>query len=266
MGWRGGQMGERRAPPPPWAGPRAPGLVLVGVLALLLAACTSSGSRPPSAAAPGNLVPRGWETYVYGRAAISAPSTWAVRRNQNCPNTSAPGTLLLGLPTVLDHCAEHHSPPNVVMLNSVPTGSERQPAACQRLERFNGLPVFVTPCAPGGDPSGEVLWSVPTLGAQVQARGSGSIAVIHTLRKASPTPSAVSASGPLRVRITVARTRVPAGTPIRGVALITNSSTPVTVEACAADGWFDVGLSNGDLSSSPGPGRRTGRVVGHPSN
>ena len=166
----------------------------MGVLALLLAGCAGSAVRPqgstvagdaePSA---GNPVPKGWTTYVYGRAAISAPGTWAVKRDRNCPNTSAPGTLLLGLPTVPDDCAEYHYPANVVTLSALPTGSEPQPAACQRQERVNGLPVLVSPCA-SSNPSGEVLWSVPTLGVQVQAQGSGSVAVIHTLRKAPPAP------------------------------------------------------------------------------
>ena len=49
--------------------------------------------------------PVDWPTYTYHLAAISAPSSWSVRRDQNCPDTSAEGTLELGIPEVESTCS-----------------------------------------------------------------------------------------------------------------------------------------------------------------
>ena len=47
-------------------------------------------------------------------------------------------------------------------------------------------------------------------------------------------------------------TRVASGTHIRGTAVFTNrSGAPITVEACAADGWLDVGPSNHTVAYDP---------------
>ncbi len=47
-----------------------------------------------------------------GRLAPIVPSTWTVKHDLNCPNTTGrgpgPGTLLLGLPTVIDHRPAYH--------------------------------------------------------------------------------------------------------------------------------------------------------------
>jgi hypothetical protein len=61
------------------------------------------------------------------------------------------------------------------------------------------------------------------------------------------------ASAPaLSIKITLDQTRVTAGQTIKGTALITNSTAvPITVEACAADGWLDVGLTNGTITYDP---------------
>ncbi len=54
---------------------------------------------------------------------------------------------------------------------------------------------------------------------------------------------------PLQVRLVLDRTTVVAGTIIHGVALLTNTTDhTITVKACAADGWFEVGLSNGRIT------------------
>ena len=54
------------------------------------------------------------------------------------------------------------------------------------------------------------------------------------------------------IRIMLPRTRVVAGPTINGTALITNNtSKTITVEACAADGWIDVGLVNHKITFDP---------------
>ena len=48
------------------------------------------------------------------------------------------------------------------------------------------------------------------------------------------------------------QTRVAAGTPIKGTGIFTNrTGASILVSACAADGWFDVGLANKRISYSP---------------
>ena len=41
---------------------------------------------------------------------IAVPGDWAVKHSTNCPNTTAPGTLLLGVPPVLIQCAAFEYP------------------------------------------------------------------------------------------------------------------------------------------------------------
>jgi hypothetical protein len=53
-------------------------------------------------------------------------------------------------------------------------------------------------------------------------------------------------------RIVLDRTRVFAGTPIHGEALLTNTTRKtITVQACSAGGWFRVGLINARVSFEP---------------
>lgn len=62
-------------------------------------------------------------------------------------------------------------------------------------------------------------------------------------RSSTSTPAGSQAS--LQIRLVLDRTTVVAGTTIHGVALLTNTTDhTITVKACAADGWFEVGLSN----------------------
>jgi hypothetical protein len=64
--------------------------------------------------------------------------------------------------------------------------------------------------------------------------------------RASPVPT------PITIRITLAHTRAVAGTPIKGKAVLTNTtSKTITVESCAADGWFEVGLVNSQIGFDP---------------
>lgn len=57
---------------------------------------------------------------------------------------------------------------------------------------------------------------------------------------------------PITIRIKLDRTRVVAGTPIKGTAVITNPrSNGVLVKQCAIDGWLAVGLTNRTIHYSP---------------
>lgn len=68
----------------------------------------------------------------------------------------------------------------------------------------------------------------------------------------NPTTSTVIPSAPVTVRLVLDRTRVVAGTPIHGEALLTNTtSQSITVKTCAADGWLLVGLTNGQVEFNP---------------
>jgi len=161
------------------------GLALIAVLSPALGGCSNSGAtlRTGTGPPPISVVPKGWKTYEYQGAAISVPPTWTVKHDLNCPNTSGPGALLLGLPAILDHCPEYHYPANVVALSTVGPATERGPS-CQRLIRVNGL--SVTPCGPSSDASADTVWLVPALGIEAMASGPRSMAVLRTLRTATP--------------------------------------------------------------------------------
>ena len=82
-----------------------------------------------------------------------------------------------------------------------------------------------------------VVFAVSALG------GCGSSNASPATTTGPTTPA--TPSTPVTIRIMLPRTRVVAGPTINGTALITNNtSKTITVEACAADGWIDVGLVN----------------------
>jgi hypothetical protein len=63
----------------------------------------------------------------------------------------------------------------------------------------------------------------------------------------SPKPAA-----PITVQLELARTTLTAGTPLKGVALFTNTTAhSITVDQCALDGWLAVGLVNEKISFEP---------------
>jgi hypothetical protein len=69
----------------------------------------------------------------------------------------------------------------------------------------------------------------------------------------SSTTSGTVAATPVEIRLVLDETRVIAGRPIHGEALITNTtSRTITVETCSEDGWVSVGLTHGLYSSMPG--------------
>jgi hypothetical protein len=120
------------------------------------------------------FIPKGWKSYAFGGVAISVPTSWAVKHDTNCPNTGAPGALLLGFPKVLENCADYlYSSSFVAIHGSMgaipPSGS---PIV------VNGLPVDVG----FGSPT-SLEWSVPSLGLQVSGSGPEATRILHTLRR-----------------------------------------------------------------------------------
>ena len=68
----------------------------------------------------------------------------------------------------------------------------------------------------------------------------------------APVPHTTPALTPITIRISLAQTRVIAGTSITGEAVLTNTtSKSITVEYCAADGWLEVGLVNSKITFEP---------------
>jgi len=146
--------------------------LLVGLasLALAISAC-GGGSTLPSAS-----VPQGWTTYTYGKAAISVPSSWEVKHDTNCPNTNAPGSLLLGYPKGgPEHCPSY-SVVNYVAVIGITAGSVSG-SATQKPRMVNGVPVFVG----FGSPS-TIVWTAPSLGVEIIGTGSDANRILHTLR------------------------------------------------------------------------------------
>jgi hypothetical protein len=198
--------------------------------------------------------PVDWPTYTYRAAAISVPSSWAVRRDENCPDTSAEGTLELGIPKVLSNCTLIVGSPAGVTVSALSQGTTF--ALCSSFW-VNGLRAYVADCETRR-PFGVTSWAIPSLGVEVSGSGSGSAQstalvnlILHTVRRA--TPQDVTNSTPLTLRITLEHTRVAAGRPIKGTAIFTNrSGASILVAACAADGWLIVGIANHDIPYNPG--------------
>lgn len=197
--------------------------------------------------------PVDWPTSIYQSAAISVPSSWAVRYDQNCRDVSAEGTLELGVPNVLSHCPLIVGSPAGVTVSALTPGASYAP--CSRFE-VNGLQVYVADCETR-HPFGGTSWAIPSLGVGVSGSGSGSPQstalvnlILHTVRKA--TPQELTNTPPLALRITLEHTRVAAGLPIKGTAIFTNrSGASILVATCAADGWVNVGIANHDIPYNP---------------
>jgi hypothetical protein len=154
-------------------------VALLLLAASVCAGCstTSSVGTPPSSTV---AVPHGWKTYTYGKMAIAVPSNWAVKHDTNCPNAAAPGTLLLGLPAVIEQCAAFQYPMSVVTVSqlSSETSTTSVPVG-QKPVTIKGIPVYLG----FGSPS-MVQWTVPSLDVQITGTGPDSSRVIHTLHKA----------------------------------------------------------------------------------
>jgi hypothetical protein len=121
-------------------------------------------------------VPRGWKTYTYGKVAISVPADWAVKHNSACPNTTAPGILLLGSsPT---SCVDYHYSPTSVAITIAQASAENGDT---NPIMVNGMAVYVQ----FGSPS-RIIWVVPALDVVVAASAPDANRILHTIRKAPP--------------------------------------------------------------------------------
>ena len=82
--------------------------------------------------------------------------------------------------------------------------------------------------------------------------GYDSGATARTILGSLRPSSASSRPSPVEIRLVLSTTQVVAGTPIRGEALLTNTTgRTITVNTCAADGWLFVGLTNNHVSYDP---------------
>jgi hypothetical protein len=61
-----------------------------------------------------------------------------------------------------------------------------------------------------------------------------------------------SAATPVTIHLSLDKTTGPAGKPIKGEAVLTNTtSEAITVKQCAIDGWLEVGLSSNQIQFAP---------------
>ena len=104
------------------------------------------------------------------------------------------------------------------------------------------------PTAPFGCSSGQPVWTgrqILIYCPQFGAKRPSTAGLVYT-------PRLVSSAAPVEIQLVLDRTEVTAGTPLRGEALLTNTTgRTITVETCAADGWLSVGLTNHEVSSIP---------------
>jgi hypothetical protein len=152
--------------------------IALAAIAGSLVACGSS--RTASSTTTKVSIPLGWKTETYGQVAMAVPSNWAVKHGTNCPNATAPGTLLLGLPAVPSNCAEYQYPKSVVTVWQISseTSTTNVPTE-QRPVTINGVPVYVALGSPA-----TLYWIVPSLTVQITGSGPESSQVMHTLHKA----------------------------------------------------------------------------------
>jgi hypothetical protein len=111
---------------------------------------------------------------------IAVPANWALKHNTNCPNTTAPGALLLGMGPVLFHCPAFEYPKSVVTVSQISseTSTTNVPVG-QKPVNINGIPVYVG----FGSPT-TLYWTVPSLEVQIIGTGPDASQVLHTLHKA----------------------------------------------------------------------------------
>ncbi len=119
-------------------------------------------------------IPKGWKSYSYDGVTISVPKSWAVKHNTNCPNTSAPGALLLGYPKTPYHCPAYQYAASYVTIHG--TMGAMPPAGAP--VTVNGLRVDVG----FGSPT-SLDWFVPSLGLLIFGEGLESDRILHTVRR-----------------------------------------------------------------------------------
>jgi hypothetical protein len=102
-------------------------------------------------------------------------------------------------------------------------------------------------------PSLNVLLVASSSGGSVPETGATSVVgkVLHSVHRA--TTAEIAIRSPLVTHLALARTKVRAGTSIKGTVTFTNTtSEEIEVELCAADGWLNVGLAGKGIAFEPG--------------
>jgi hypothetical protein len=141
-------------------------LAVLALIALGTAACGSAATSVATTTTPPASIPIGWNTYAYGKAKISVPSSWTLDSAQGCANSEAPGVLALGAPKSLANCPVGA---NSIVVSSLPSGDGRAISLCPAIT-VNGLSVRVLPCTDSRD-RGIVQYLIPALG--IEAVGTG---------------------------------------------------------------------------------------------
>jgi hypothetical protein len=157
---------------------------------------TSSHTIEAKSKNPRVAIPKGWKSYTYGGVTISVPSSWAIKHSTNCPNISAPGSLLLGNAKTYVNCPDSLYTKGFVSIDSLSnltsqatagattsttTGQTPTAAPVGSVAKINGLSVDVA----FGSPESQ-QWIIPSLGLQITGRGPGTDRVLHTLRRSRP--------------------------------------------------------------------------------
>jgi hypothetical protein len=206
-------------------GPRARltyrvGRWMVGCAVLTLWVVTTPVASANRAA---GSTPQGWIARSAYGLQLSVPASWTVGFFQGCAARGT-GTLLIGTPQVLLHCAETPASEDVVWMQ--PLESSAASSGHTRRLVIHGLRVVAsTPSA----------WVIPSEHVAITAVGTRSRAVLDTLRAA--TPRAEPAPGMLRgSENLIALTRTPVTGPIS--ILRRDAHRPGSATVQAYDGQF----------------------------
>jgi hypothetical protein len=185
--------------------------VVMVVMALSLAACTSSQTFAPSilpsvfASKPLTAIdlsatPAGWVPVAYGDAQVSVPADFKVfYTDAQCSSILLPGTLLVGGAS-MSNCPPGSTKPNGTLVHFHPL--VRNPAFWrdEKPTHLNGLVIYL---GPGMDPllAGNGLeyeandYIVPSLGIEVAGVGPLAKRILNTLSRSPRT--VVLATGPV---------------------------------------------------------------------
>jgi hypothetical protein len=173
---------------------------------------------------------------------LSVPRSWVTEYFENCPQGRS-GTLLIGTPLSLDNCADYPEDANIVTMQL-----EKSEAVIGSQERnlvVHGLHVTSYSVA------GTINWDVHSKGVVITARGSGSPAVLRTLRlgtsRAHAAPGILEGSEYLEAL---------KQTPVTGLVTMTRHSTSGSPSSVvhAYDGQFSALLPPGRYRVTGGAG------------
>ena len=158
-------------------------LVLLAMLVCTQAVAESATAATVNKPSPRPVVsiPTGWKTYTYGKASISVPRSWAVKRNQICPNTSAPGSLMLGFSKAGYDCTAYIYPKSWIRIETVSKLSDAGSVFTggRPHQTVNGVPVIV-----GFGSPATLAWYAPSLQVELTSWGPNAARIFHTLRLA----------------------------------------------------------------------------------